>query len=170
MFTLKSISSVVLVAATLALSSGRAVAGDPSETKSQQITVISRSGGPTLTSDDGGTTWRVADEETERRAQQRIGRSLQMTSMGNMFSNTSVSADPNTGVASIRFTALQPGEIVLSMLDARGVEVARVFEGKRSAGTYTMAFDTSTLTSGVYCFRIMNDGAITGGGTMVVAR
>ena len=106
----RTLTTALIVMAAALLAPPARAQGGPGEPDAEpkaptgRITVISTSGGPTMTSDDGGTTWRFADNETEQNARRDIGRSLQAIATGTTISNTSVFADANTGTASIRFT------------------------------------------------------------------
>jgi endo-1,4-beta-xylanase len=59
--------------------------------------------------------------------------------------------NPKTKVA---FTIPQSGNITLKVYNLLGEEVATLFEGVHQAGTYTVDFDGSNLSSGVYLYQL----------------
>jgi hypothetical protein len=50
------------------------------------------------------------------------------------------------------------GNVRLVVYDVQGREVQTLVNEKLSAGTYEVKFDGSTLTSGIYFYKLMTDG------------
>ncbi len=62
--------------------------------------------------------------------------------------------NPFNPVTRIAFAAPQSGEVRIKVYDLLGKEVASIFEGRLEAGFHTFDFNGSSLTSGVYFYRV----------------
>lgn len=62
--------------------------------------------------------------------------------------------NPFNPATTIGFTLNRPEEIRLAVYDVLGREVAVLIEGQKVAGDHSVAFDASTLSSGVYIYRL----------------
>lgn len=66
--------------------------------------------------------------------------------------------NPFNPVTNINFAIPSSGLVKLSVFDMTGKEVAVLVKGHFSAGTYKVDFDASSLSSGVYFYRIYAEG------------
>jgi len=62
--------------------------------------------------------------------------------------------NPFNPVTSIRFTIPKAGNVSFKIYDITGKEVSNYYNGFLSAGSYTMRFDGTNLTSGIYFYKI----------------
>ena len=62
--------------------------------------------------------------------------------------------NPFNHVTNIKFSIPKTGLVKLTVYDATGREIAALFNGELSAGTYSYDFDASQLTSGIYFYRL----------------
>jgi len=70
--------------------------------------------------------------------------------------------NPVSATTRIDFAVPTAGPVALEVFDAVGRRVAVLAEGPHAPGTYTVTFDTGTLPSGVYLYRLTTpDGALT---------
>jgi hypothetical protein len=82
----------------------------------------------------------------------------------------SMAPNPATGTATVRVSLAAPvADVRVSVLDARGREVASVASGARGAGEHAVALDTAVLAPGVYAVRVDAGGGVTHA-RLVVAR
>jgi photosystem II stability/assembly factor-like uncharacterized protein len=63
--------------------------------------------------------------------------------------------NPFNPSTNIKFALSNPGNISLKIYNELGKEVKTLAEGFRSAGTYEINFDASTLTSGIYFYKLV---------------
>jgi len=64
--------------------------------------------------------------------------------------------NPFNPVTKIDFELPQDSKIALKIYDITGKEVAKLFEGIKSAGFHTIQFDGSNLSTGVYFYRLIS--------------
>ncbi len=77
--------------------------------------------------------------------------------------------NPAVDMASIRFELKQSAYVTLNLFDMQGRVVKSFLNGNESAGIYDVSFDTRTLQSGMYLYRLqINDYAETG--RMMIAK
>ena len=69
-----------------------------------------------------------------------------------------VAPNPSHGRATLRLTAAAPVAARVTVWDALGREVARLWDGPVGTGTVALALDTSALAPGVYLARAEADG------------
>ena len=60
----------------------------------------------------------------------------------------------------LTFELDRPGDVRLEVFDAAGRRVATLAEGRRAAGSHTVAWDAAGLASGVYVARLRSDDAV----------
>ena len=66
--------------------------------------------------------------------------------------------NPFNPTTTLAFELPEPSQVVLTVYDYIGREVATVVNGYRSAGRFEVAFDASKLASGVYLARLTGPG------------
>jgi hypothetical protein len=71
--------------------------------------------------------------------------------------------NPFNPAATIAFELERPGQAVLTIFNAQGVEVARPVDGKLGAGSHKAAWDAPDLPSGTYFYRLAVDGEVLSG-------
>ncbi len=64
------------------------------------------------------------------------------------------SPNPFNATTTIRFTLAQAGQVALTIYDLQGKVVAIPVSGRREAGNQSFTFNGSTLSSGVYIYRL----------------
>jgi hypothetical protein len=135
------------------------------------ITVVNVDG-RSLQSNDGGQSWEVLDATASQNATTNIQRVLAKRQLAAQAAATGATASPNptTGVTTINYEMAQSGQVLLTVFDARGIEVLRSNEGVRQSGANASAIDATELSNGVYYYRITVDGANSTCGKVVVAR
>lgn len=65
-----------------------------------------------------------------------------------------ISPNPSSNQATVRFRLAKPERIRLSLYDARGSEVLSVFEGEKSTGVHEISFSIGALSQGAYTLRL----------------
>ena len=60
----------------------------------------------------------------------------------------------------IRYQLPENGRVKLTVFDIKGVEVATIINGVQNAGEYSVDFDGSRMTSGVYFYKLETDGLV----------
>jgi len=70
---------------------------------------------------------------------------------------------PFGNTANFNFTLETANNVVISVYNMMGAEVAQVFNGNLAAGVHTVAFDASDLISGNYIFRMQVGSEVAGG-------
>jgi len=68
--------------------------------------------------------------------------------------------NPFNPTTSITFTLPKAGETSLQIFDTLGQEIASLVNGNLEAGTHTITFDASSLSSGIYLYRLKVDNII----------
>jgi aldose sugar dehydrogenase len=68
--------------------------------------------------------------------------------------------NPFNPATSIKYTIPREGVVRLAVFNLLGQEVALVFEGEQSAGTYEVSFDKASLPTGIYFYRIQAPGFV----------
>jgi hypothetical protein len=74
--------------------------------------------------------------------------------ISNEYSLSQNFPNPFNPVTSIRFTLPKDGNISFKIYDITGKEVSNYYNGYLNAGTYTMRFDGTNLTSGIYFYKL----------------
>ncbi len=64
--------------------------------------------------------------------------------------------NPFNPATSIQYSIMKPGKVALKVYDILGREVATLVNQYQAAGSYTINFDASRLSSGVYFYRIQS--------------
>jgi hypothetical protein len=68
--------------------------------------------------------------------------------------------NPFNPTTNVRYAIPQSGHVTLTVVDMLGRNVATLFDGVRSAGSYAATWDASSLPSGVYFCRLAFDGTV----------
>jgi hypothetical protein len=68
--------------------------------------------------------------------------------------------NPFNPSTTIKFAVVEGTDVQLSVYDASGKEVKQLVNGFRQAGNYSVTFDASDLSSGIYYYRILMNGFI----------
>ena len=68
--------------------------------------------------------------------------------------------NPFNPTTNISFTLPQAGEVRLQVFDLLGREVSTLVNARQAAGRFTVQFDASALSSGVYIYRLQAAGAV----------
>lgn len=68
--------------------------------------------------------------------------------------------NPFNPTTNISFTLPQAGEVRLQVFDLLGREVSTLVNSRQSAGAHTVTFDASSLSSGVYIYRLQVSGVV----------
>ena len=71
-----------------------------------------------------------------------------------------LSAVPNpfNPITEITYTTAWDGEVYLTMFDIDGRIVRQVYDGYKSSGSYSLQFDASGLSSGIYFINLLSEG------------
>ncbi|MFY0673767.1 MAG: T9SS type A sorting domain-containing protein [Bacteroidia bacterium] len=77
--------------------------------------------------------------------------------------NLSVFPNPTTDVTTFKYTLNNENRVVISVFDMLGKEVATVFNGNLSAGTYQVDAELNTLENGVYTYQMRIGEEVTTG-------
>lgn len=77
--------------------------------------------------------------------------------------------NPFNPSTSIRFDIANTAHVSVTVYDVLGREVATLVNGQMNAGSHTVSFDASELTSGVYMYRLVS-GAVTQTRTMLLMK
>jgi hypothetical protein len=68
--------------------------------------------------------------------------------------------NPFNPVTTISYTLQKQSDVKLSVYDVLGHEVAILVDGTKSAGTHTLQFKGSNLSSGVYLYKLQSEGKV----------
>jgi len=66
--------------------------------------------------------------------------------------------NPFNPTTNIQYSLPKDGNVTVKIFDMTGRNIAEVYSGFRTAGTYTEKFDGSKLSSGIYFLRVENQG------------
>ena len=75
--------------------------------------------------------------------------------------------NPFNAITEIRYSLPQAGNISLKVYNVLGEEIATLFDGQQSAGKHTLNFDGTSLSRGVYMYKL-KAGDVTKVKTMVI--
>lgn len=64
--------------------------------------------------------------------------------------------NPFNPLTNIKFKISQSGYVSLKLYNVIGKEIATLFSGEKSAGTYEITFDASEIPSGIYYYRLIS--------------
>jgi hypothetical protein len=133
------------------------------------ITVVGANGNVIRSTD--GHNWETVEAEAHAEAASDLRSELAKRQANAPVMATGITASPNPtmGSTTVQYEMARPGEVLLAVLDARGVEVLRQVIGSRDAGVNSSAINASELSNGMYYYQIIIDGATAGGGKVVVA-
>ncbi len=70
--------------------------------------------------------------------------------------------NPFNSQTSFRYVVPQQSQVALKLYDIMGRQTATVFEGMRSAGAHTVAFDATGLATGIYFAKLEAQGHVVG--------
>lgn len=76
--------------------------------------------------------------------------------------------NPVSGVAEIKFEAPQPMNVVLTLVDEKGTQVAEIYNGTATAGINTVSFNFNNVSSGAYYYMLNAQGTILTNKVMVI--
>jgi hypothetical protein len=68
--------------------------------------------------------------------------------------------NPFNPVTTISYTLQKPSKVKIGVYDILGHEVAMPVNGKKTAGTHTIQFDGSSLSSGIYFYKLQSAGKV----------
>ena len=77
-----------------------------------------------------------------------------------IFSLSQNYPNPFNPVTMIKFALPKASFVTLKVYDMLGREVAELVNGTKSAGQYIVDFDASSLTSGIYFYRLETNGFV----------
>lgn len=122
-----------------------------------------------LVTENWGQSWRIVSEDALEELPPRLVALLKANRAGRETAQATVIPNPTTGSTSLRFTLDRPGTVQIMIHDTRGGEVMRL-PLDLAAGYHMQKIDLSSLPSGAYYYRIVNDGGSIGSGAVTVAR
>ncbi|MCB0283614.1 MAG: T9SS type A sorting domain-containing protein [Calditrichaeota bacterium] len=137
--------------------------------------------GGLLVSTNGGQSWKLlyTGEVTNIKADYSQPRNIYFTTnFGIMMINDSVATgienksysmpeqfsiqqnypNPFNPQTTIKYSVASPGKVTLKIYDIRGREVAAIVDKEQSSGNYTVIFNGRKLASGVYIYRLVQNG------------
>lgn len=79
------------------------------------------------------------------------------------FENLSVFPNPTSNTASFKYTLNEENRVDIKIFNLLGAQVATVFGGNLSAGTYNVETSLDNLQSGVYMYQVQVGESITSG-------
>jgi hypothetical protein len=68
--------------------------------------------------------------------------------------------NPFNPTTTIKYSVPEKSHLSLKIYDLLGKEVATIFEGERSTGNYTVVFDGSRLSSGIYLYQLKSEKVV----------
>ena len=68
--------------------------------------------------------------------------------------------NPFNPSTTISFTLPQPQQVTLSVFNSVGQQVATLIDGVRTSGFHSLSFDASSLSSGIYFYRLQTPNAV----------
>jgi hypothetical protein len=68
--------------------------------------------------------------------------------------------NPFNPSTTISYTLQKPSEVKIGVYDLLGHEVALLVDGKKTAGTHTVQFDGTDLSSGIYFYKLQSEGKV----------
>ncbi|MBK8493053.1 MAG: T9SS type A sorting domain-containing protein [Saprospirales bacterium] len=68
--------------------------------------------------------------------------------------------NPFTAQTTITFELKNAADVSLQVFDLSGRVVATLFDGRRAAGEYSVAWDAAGMQAGVYCYRLQTNGGV----------
>ncbi|MBC8044430.1 MAG: T9SS type A sorting domain-containing protein, partial [Rhizobacter sp.] len=84
------------------------------------------------------------------------------------FALTQNYPNPFNPTTNITYTLQKPETVSLKVYDVLGREVETLVQSRKAAGTYTVTFNASKLTSGVYFYRLNAGGFVSSKKMMLV--
>ena len=134
--------------------------------------------GRIIYTDDGGTTWHEQDSGTDADLNNIFildseniwinGASSSLLYMNNEGSNVELSnnlitdyflyqnyPNPFNSTTKISYSLKEGNNVEISVFNNKGEQVAELLKGYKRAGTYNIEFDCSSLTTGVYLYKMI---------------
>ncbi|MBK8554111.1 MAG: T9SS type A sorting domain-containing protein [Ignavibacteria bacterium] len=94
---------------------------------------------------------------------------IQQTGVGVSYKLHQNYPNPFNPVTNINFEMPEAGYVTLKIYDSRGSIVNTIFNGKLSQGSYSLSYDASHLSSGIYFYE-MRSGKFVMTKKMVIAK
>ena len=102
-----------------------------------------------------GNEMETLDKGIEGNETENLNSSIPNTAfLGNNYPN------PFNPVTKIEFGIPNSGNVVINIFDVSGKEVASIFNGFREAGNYSVEFNASDYSSGVYFYKMVFENSV----------
>ncbi|WP_083909883.1 carbohydrate binding domain-containing protein [Gracilimonas tropica] len=101
-----------------------------------------------------GDSVRFADEVYTITLTRNMSTSIENNELPNSFSLDQNYPNPFNPTTNISYQIPNAANVTLAVFDITGREIARINEGRQAPGSYTITFDASNLSSGMYIYRI----------------
>lgn len=110
--------------------------------------------GTTLYTSDGGVTWSANAQTYATKFKNQKAPNSRKTTTNKSFEISQNFPNPFNPTTMISYTLLFDSKISVKVYDITGREVSTLINNYQQAGTYTLSFNASNLTSGVYFYKI----------------
>jgi hypothetical protein len=105
----------------------------------------------------GTKNWAVGWSSLDFPTSVKINKVEEIPTSINLSQNYPNPFNPST---TINFTIVTSGQVKLSVYNILGQQVAQLVNGYKEAGTYTLNWDASNLSSGIYLYRLESSGEV----------
>jgi|GEM_PF-1580361 len=123
-----------------------------------------------LITENGGRNWRLVYGDALSSLPEPIVRLLKSREREGIRITSVASPNPASGPVELRFSANEPGEVLISLHDVHGAEILRERHMALNAGISAHRFNVSSLPSGTYYYRLVSGSGHIGSGMVTVAR
>jgi hypothetical protein len=157
-------------AASSTLEAQTAGVGGDAITNEPSVMLVGNDDGSAMISTDGGNVWRLLDPVAAEHARRTLAAAGDQNEVVGSRRATAA-PNPTSGATAIHYTAADAGAMTITLYSTAGGEVLRTTDHASGSGARVARLDASSVGSGTYLFRILNEaGRTVGEGNLIITR